>query len=131
MLHWVTVEILPSFLVLAFVLGCIILQNLAVGWARWQLSLMQHLALTLSLLHACVSLAWDLVLAGLSSLSSDTAADSFYTQVRTTLTYNQQLGVSDRFDWHRETRLPFAARFEDVFFFLYSFLRLLRFTVFW
>lgn len=115
--HWLTTEILPSLFALGLALSLLLMLNLSLGWARWQVFFLQYVLLVLGLLWACVSLAWDLVLVGLSSVWADASPMTLYPQTRSSLTYDHQLSTTDRFDWHKETQLPFVARFEDLFFF--------------
>jgi hypothetical protein len=70
-------------------------------------------------------MAWDLVIAGLSSNIEETGQEVFYLQPKSPLTYNNQFQLIDPFDWHKANTFAFTMRFEDLFFFSLELLLLL------
>lgn len=115
--RWLSVTILPAFLLMSLTLGMAVLLNLSIGWARWELHLLLVSTIILTLFVNLFFISWDLILAGLTSINWFCDVQAFYLQPKTSLTYDAILGVQDQFDWHKDRVHPFAMRFEDLFVF--------------
>lgn len=114
---WISCEILPCLMMLGLIFTLAHCANVLLGWARWSLVLYIYMTITLLLTWSLLAMLWDLVLVGLSSFFAESAPAGFYNQAKTSLLYNHQSKVSERFDWHKEASQVFTMRFEGLFFF--------------
>lgn len=95
---WLVGELLPAAVLLTALLGLALMLNLQLAAAGTTAVTLTLVVLCLGHLVAVVLLAWDLVTAGLSSLSGWEEAEVFYLQPKSALTFDRALGVGEQFE---------------------------------